>query len=421
MIRSGEWGVPYLNGKIFIDKPPLFFWLIAIPASIYGSVTPLIARLPSALSAWAAVVLLFFWARRVYGTNKAGLISGGILLSCYQFFFQARLAKTDLLLCLCIVLSLFFFHLGYEERGRRQYVFHGLCFFSIGLGILTKGPFGLFVPLLVMAIFLARERRWGTWISKPFLLGYAISAFSVMPWIFLFVHRVGLGESIRLVKETEILTREAPFYFYFIQIWIQFFPWSLLLPFLFLKLWRQRRELWHSRDFFFLIWFVVIFVALSFFKYRTSRYLLPALPPLALMIGGVWKKRLYSFLIPFLLFVLIWHGVEISWIRKDKDLSHSQGMALAGELRPFTKESTLLGFQLDASTQEEINFYLDRVIPQMGEKEDLLKQRVEKEGSLVLMSREVYEDLQKRGGYSMTPVKEFSYKKGRLILISLSK
>ncbi|MGQ9846759.1 MAG: ArnT family glycosyltransferase, partial [Bacteroidales bacterium] len=42
MIRSGDWIVPHLNGEIYIDKPPLLFWLIALPSYIYGSVTPFI-------------------------------------------------------------------------------------------------------------------------------------------------------------------------------------------------------------------------------------------------------------------------------------------------------------------------------------------------------------------------------------------
>ena len=49
MIRSGEWVVPHLNGEVYIDKPPLVFWLIALPSSIYGGVTPFLARLPSVL------------------------------------------------------------------------------------------------------------------------------------------------------------------------------------------------------------------------------------------------------------------------------------------------------------------------------------------------------------------------------------
>ena len=95
MIRSGEWVVPHLNGEVFIDKPPLLFWLIAIPSSIYGSVTPLLAKWPSAFSAWMGVIILFLWGKRIYGTTQSGLIAGGVLLSSYQYFFQARLAKTD--------------------------------------------------------------------------------------------------------------------------------------------------------------------------------------------------------------------------------------------------------------------------------------------------------------------------------------
>lgn len=77
MIRSGDWIIPHLNGEIFLDKPPLLFWLIAIPSSVYGSVTPFIARLPSALSAWIGVIILFFWGKRIYGKTQSGLIAGG--------------------------------------------------------------------------------------------------------------------------------------------------------------------------------------------------------------------------------------------------------------------------------------------------------------------------------------------------------
>ena len=129
---------------------------------------------------------------------------------------------------------------------------------------------------------------------------------------------------------------------------------------LFLSL-ERTRKIWHSEESFFILWFVVLFILLTLFKLRTSRYLLPALPPLALMIGGMWRKKISYFLIPFLLFVLIWHCVEVNWIRKD--LSHSPGMVLAGELRPLLKESTLYGYRLDVSTMEEVNFYLDRTIP----------------------------------------------------------
>jgi len=418
MIRSGDWIIPRYNGEIYLDKPPLLFWLIAIPSYIYGSVTPLIARLPSALSAWIGTLLLFLWGKRVYGTTQSGLIAGGIALSSYQYFFQARFSKTDMLLCFFILLSLYFFYLGYGASGRRRYLFHVLSFFSIGLGTLTKGPFGLFIPFFIMSIFLIKERRWSLLISREFILGYIIIALTVLPWVFLFIHRFGFEQTVALVKDTQILTRHAPIYFYLIQIWGQFFPWSLLLPFLFVHLWSRKRRILYSGELFFLIWFIVLFILLTLFKYRASRYLFPALPPLALMIGGMWKKRASLFFIPFIVFILVWHGVEINWVRKD--LSNSPGMVLVGELSPFLKGSTLYGYQLDVSTAEEINFYLDPIvpIPLLEKVEDLSYQLRKKEKGLVLMPKEVYEKVRVKKEDSMAFIQEFSYKKGRLVLVS---
>ena len=415
MIRSGEWGVPHLNGEVFIDKPPFLFWLMAIPASLYGSVTPLIARWPSAFSAWVGVIILLLWGRRIYGTMQPGLIAGGILLSSYQYFFQARIAKTDMLLSFFILLSLYFFYLGYGEFGRRRSLFYGLSFFSMGLAVLTKGPFGL-IPFIIISAFLIKERGWRMLMSEEFILGYVILLLTVLPWISLFLHRVGLRESIALVEETHILTRQAPIYFYFIEIWGQFFPWSLLLPFLFFYLWKERMKFWHSGESFFFIWFVVIFILLTLFKYRASRYLLPALPALALMMGGRWRKKGIYFLISLLFFVSVWHVREYYWIKKD--LTYSPGMALAKELRPFVKESTLSGYQLDISTIEEINFYLDRVIPAFRKMEDVSGQFGGKEEKWILMSKEIYEKIRIQGGLSMVLLQEFLYKKEKLVLVS---
>ena len=416
MIRSGEWVVPHLNSEIYLDKPPFLFWLIAIPASLHGSVTPLIARWPSAFSAWVGVIVLLLWGKRIYGTIAPGLIAGGILLSSYQYFFQARIAKTDMLLSLFILLSLYFFYLGYGEFGRRRSLFYGLSFFSMGLAVLTKGPFGL-IPFIIISAFLIKERGWRILMSGEFILGYVILVLTVLPWIFFFLHRVGLQESIALIKETHILTRHAPIYFYFIEIWGQFFPWSLLLPFLFFYLWKRRIKFWQSGESFFFIWFIVFFILLTLFKYRASRYLLPALPPLALMMGGMWQKRGVYFLISLLFFISIWHVREFYWIKKD--LSYSPGMVLAAELRPFIKESTLSGYRLDISTVEEINFYLDRVIPIFRKVEDVSEQFREREERWILMPKEIYEEVQIQGGLSMKLVQEFLYKKGKLVLVSM--
>jgi 4-amino-4-deoxy-L-arabinose transferase-like glycosyltransferase len=420
MIRSGDWVVPHLNGDIYIDKPPLFFWLIAIPSYLYGSVTPFIARLPSAFSAWIGVIILFFWGKRIYGTNRSGLFAGGILLSSYKYFFHVKLVKTDMPLCLFILLSLYFFHLGYgcNENDRRRFLFNGLSFFFMGLGTLTKGPFGIVIPLFVISLFLIKERRWRIFINKEFIIGYCIFALTILPWIVLFVSRVGLEESIKLIVENKILSDHAPIYFYFIDIWVQFAPWSLFLPFLFIYLWRERRKVWNSEESIFLIWFIGLFVLLTLFKVRTSRYLFPALPPLALMIGGMWRKKFSFFLILFLMSIIVWHSVEAYWT--SMEVSYSYGMLLTGEMRPFLRESALFGYRLDPSVAEEINFYWDPVVPMRILKgaENFSDQLRKREKRLVLMPKEVYDNLQMQVDFPVVFLQQFRYKKGSLVMVS---
>lgn len=415
MIRSGDWVVPHLNGEIFIDKPPLLFWLMAIPSSLYGSITPFIAKLPSALSAWVGTIILFLWANRIYGKTQHGLLAGGILLSSYQYFFQSRLAKTDILLCLFIILSLYNFFMSYYES--KRFLFNGLFFFFMGLGVLTKGPFGI-LPLIIVSVFLIKERQVKKLISKEFFLGYMILFVTVLPWVFLFIQRIGWEQSVMLVKQNKILSRHEPIYFYFIAIWGEFAPWSIFLPFVFFHLLKERYKIWNSKLSFFIIWFVVLFSLLTLFKFRTSRYLLPALPPLAIMIGGTWRKKFAFFLVLFLFTIFTWHAREYYWIKRDN--SYSPGMILIQELKPFLKESPLFLYELDMSTIEEINFYLDPVepIPLIKTPEELSKHLKNNKKILFLMSLETFEKTQNGQDVPMVFIQEFKYKGGKLVLIS---
>lgn len=73
MIRSGDWLVLRYNGAIYIHKPPLAIWLIALPAVLKGCVTPFIARLPSAMFALLGGIIVFFWHTR-YGKTCVPLL-----------------------------------------------------------------------------------------------------------------------------------------------------------------------------------------------------------------------------------------------------------------------------------------------------------------------------------------------------------
>ena len=127
--------------EIFLSiNPPLLFWLIALPSNLYGTVTPFIARLPSALFAWIGGLVVYLWGRKIWGEDRYGFVSAGVLVSSYLYFRQGRIARTDMVFSVLILLSLYFFYFSYRKE-RRQ-LLTGLSFTFIGLAGLTKGPVG---------------------------------------------------------------------------------------------------------------------------------------------------------------------------------------------------------------------------------------------------------------------------------------
>lgn len=413
MIRSGDWIVPRFNGEIFIHKPPLLFWLIALPSNLYGAVTPFIARLPSAFFAWIGALVVYLWGRKIYGENRCGLISAGVLMSSYMYFWQGRIARTDMVFSVLILLSLYFFYLNYEKE--RRYLFIGLSFTSIGLAGLTKGPVGILFPLLIIFLFLLKQKQLKYFIQKEFVLGYFIVVLISGTWVIPFLLKVGLDSALKGWQETRILSRHAPFYLYGYRIWIDFVPWSFFLPFLIFYYWKKEK----SRDEELLIlWFIALFVLLTFFPIRSSKYLLPAFPPLALLMGGFWRKRsLPLFGVIFFSAMMAWHGYEYSLIQKNE--INSPGFVLHRELKIY-QDKDIMGYRMDMDVLGKINFYGDRVIPQMNKVGDLKEKAKGKEEIFIISTERGLQDFLKEG-FLVTSTKKIDYGKGSILLFRLQR
>ncbi len=84
------------------------------------------------------------------------------------------------------------------------------------------------------------------------------------------------------------------------------------------------------------------------------------------------------------------------------------------------KGSPLYGYQLDISTLEEVNFYLDpdSPIPQFKEREELLDRLKKGRRAFVLMTKKGYETIKASEGWPFLSTQEFPYKKERLVLAS---
>ena len=96
MFLSKDFITPYLDGRIFWDKPPLFFWLLCLSYKCLG-ISEFSVRIPSVLSALVAIVALFFAVKKTI-TTKVAIVSAMVLATSVEFVIFAKVSILDMVL-----------------------------------------------------------------------------------------------------------------------------------------------------------------------------------------------------------------------------------------------------------------------------------------------------------------------------------
>jgi 4-amino-4-deoxy-L-arabinose transferase-like glycosyltransferase len=295
MVTSGQWLFPRVGGDLYQDKPPLYFWLLALAYTLIGSVRWSFL-LPSFLAACGTLYLTCDLARRLAG-RRAALAATLTLAATVQFVSTMRSAQIDATLCFLTTLSLYGFlrHLLIAESWRWYFV----AGFAAGLGVITKGV-GFLPILLLLPYVLMRRAGWQglapmhtagwRWAIAPIALLLAIALWFVPMWVV--VAHSGSGDYV--AYRDEILFKQTvqrysaawhhvqPWYFYLLEV----IP-ALWLPFSVLLIWLvpRWRTAWHQRDarvWLPLAWLMTALVFFSLSPGKRGIYLNPALPGLAI-------------------------------------------------------------------------------------------------------------------------------------------
>lgn len=177
MAESGDYLVPKLLGETYYDKPPVMHAAAAVLTRIAGKPSMAVARIPSAIAGILAV-LATYGIGCLLLDRRTALIGAIVLVGMPGYSYMARHARPDMILCASVLFSCLGLCIGMRERkGIPRTFWFVLAGLFAGFGTITKGPYGILVPLLFVVFTPFRRQdlkrpRVG-WTS--FLFGFLIA------------------------------------------------------------------------------------------------------------------------------------------------------------------------------------------------------------------------------------------------------
>ena len=344
MSQSGDWLTPKVNGILRFDKPPFYYWLMAIlysiPANeIWDELGSLSARIPSALSTLLLMIMIadtiFCSTENSQDKIKLSLIASLSFVLSPLIIIWSRTAVSDSLLCaaLGICLLSFWRRISSEEDQ--------ICiapWFFLATAILTKGPFAFFIVFATLLSFLLTHKNWKKLFLKlnPFkgiLLTFLVSS----PWYLIqlsFNGRVFWDSFFgyhNLQRYTSVVNNHSePWWFYLFILILASLPFSVFLIHgivdtfkeLIIKF-KKRSENINSIYLFSLCWLISILLFFSFSATKLPSYWIPAIPAASILISRSAqilsiKKRNISFIWLVTTFILFGFSVAFyfsdSWL-----------------------------------------------------------------------------------------------------------
>lgn len=313
MAGGAGWLSPHLNGALWFDKPPLFYWLSALSVSLFGP-TEFACRLPSALGAVGLTALVYALARHDFG-KRAALLSAIVIATCLQQIVLARAAVTDMTLAFFLTLALYGYRrwLGADST-RAQGASALLCGVATGLAMLTKGPVAPVLLSVTFALHLWWMGRLSRLLSSSSALAVVAALAVGLPWYLAmyrlhgqeFVQGFLVANNITRFLKAEHAGQTGHWYSIFLNapvLLIFFFPWSVFVPQAVARAWKSQRrssvaatsdapseEMSKAGLRLALVWFGVVFVFFSLSKTQLVTYIFPLYPAAAILVGVLWSE-----------------------------------------------------------------------------------------------------------------------------------
>jgi len=296
LLISGDWSTIRFNGWVNPEYPPLFMWMEAVSMRFIG-VSDFAAKTPAAISGFAVIVFVFLIARLLTDDFWIPIAASWILTLTQYFIKYSMHAMTDVPYTMFFVAALY----CYLKASKSSSTWLLPCGVAIGMAILTRsvtGGLALGICVLHMIIVQQRKLRWTEALALMIVPAAAIPSV----W-FLWQFRL---------HGSSFLTDHLAFLSHKVDSGSQFDPWRhvrgvLSYPLLFLRFYwpwlplsliglvgqiRSVRQNHNSNATFLLLWIFMAVFPFALIDAVASRYIMPAMPALAILAATALQKKM---------------------------------------------------------------------------------------------------------------------------------
>jgi 4-amino-4-deoxy-L-arabinose transferase-like glycosyltransferase len=299
MVESGDWLTPRYNYEPRFQKPILFYWSVAATYTVAGTGEAQ-ARLWAALSG-VGLSLVVLAAGRRWFHPQTGLVAGSIVATTFGYFSIGRLALPDLPLAFFVSVAIVAALAGTLDDDPRRSLWLAIAGAAVGCAFLTKGPVGVLVPVMVLVPIWIVERRKFHVTRAGAAVALLVAILVGAPWYvaMALTHGRPYLDSFFVVDNLERFATSRfndprPLWFYLPIVLGGMLPWTPLVAVMapVVRL-RDRRRPWMTPvTVRMIIWVAMPLVFFTASVGKQPRYILPVLPPLALLLAHAITDRL---------------------------------------------------------------------------------------------------------------------------------
>lgn len=284
-LQSHHWFTFYNHGEIYADKPPVYFWIIMLGIKLFGVEGGIIwAGLFSLLPAIAICEIMYRWTKNKLDAPQqtlaiVTLLSSALFLGC------TVILRMDMLMALFITLALYCFYQAYLQHQHRQALgsYPYWMLFAILAATFVKGPVGLMLPILSSLVFLSYKKSFRD-LKYYFPLKGVIACIAILAlWLLAvyveggkdYLYALTIGQAAK--RGISASVHPEPIYYYLENALVLLLPWTLILLFSFISMFKSKAPLQDEQRFF----ITVILVGLTMLSLVSSKleiYFLPLVP-----------------------------------------------------------------------------------------------------------------------------------------------